>query len=207
MQIITSWDDGDKLDLKLTELLVKYNLTGIFYLPWLLDKSHNLSRVKEFLTKKDCLEIAKTQEIGSHTVSHQFLTRILLEQAEQEIKESRKLWQEFTGQKIASFCYPRGYANEQIIKFVEEAGYTSARNTKIGNLKESPNPFWTDTTVHVGINRQEYNGQNWKDYAFLMLNKCRETDGIYHLFGHSWEIEQNNAWNDLEDLFKEINGR
>ncbi len=57
----TSWDDGHKLDLKLSELLAKYNIAGTFYI------------AKDFqgrMTDEDIIKISKNNEIGAHTITH-----------------------------------------------------------------------------------------------------------------------------------------
>jgi hypothetical protein len=38
--------------------------------------------------------------------------------------------------------------------------------------------------------------------AELYISKIIEKGGIFHIWGHSWEIEQNGLWAQLEDIFK-----
>lgn len=35
-----------------------------------------------------------------------------------------------------------------------------------------------------------------------MFDYVYENGGIFHVFGHSWEIEKFNLWKDLEKLFR-----
>lgn len=74
-------------------------------------------------------------EIGSHGVTHRYLTQIPPEEARDEIFASKEMLENLTGKKVSKFCYPRGYANEQIKQWVKEAGYTYARSTAIGDRK------------------------------------------------------------------------
>ncbi len=124
MKVIASWDDAAVWDIRIAELMKKYSIPTIFYWPVNLEKSINVSRVGKFLTRNQCEEIAKEFEIGSHTVTHSFLTKIPLQSANHEIKESRKNLQEWLNQPINSFCYPRGYANTIIRMIVKNCGYT-----------------------------------------------------------------------------------
>jgi peptidoglycan/xylan/chitin deacetylase (PgdA/CDA1 family) len=205
MKIISSWDDGSKEDIKLAEMLEKYGVKSIFFWPVNLEKSLNCSKIKEFLTLKDCEQIAKKHEIGSHTVTHSYLTRIELPQAEKEIKNSRKFWQDLTKQDVDWFCYPRGWANEDLKQLVKKHGYKYARNTLVGNVSnDHDDPYFIDTSVHVGYNREQYGVLTWQEYFVKMYEKAKAENGTFHFWGHSWELTLNKAWNDLERLLKTL---
>lgn len=203
MKILTSWDDASHEDLKIAELLKKYNLPGIFYWPVNLEKSKNMKRVKKWLSLAECKEIAQSFEVGSHTITHQWLSELNTKQARNEIFDSRKFWQDQTGQEINTFCYPRNKQNTIVRMLVKNAGYTSARTTIVGHLDPGQDLFQTPTTVHVGVDRVEYKDKSWEIFAREMLEKADE-NSIYHLFGHGWEIEASNDWKHLETLFKEL---
>lgn len=205
MKIVTSWDDGCKHDWKVVELLEKHNLPGIFYWPCNLEKSCNVGKVKEFLSINDCIEISKKFDVGSHTVTHQYLTDITTQQARNEVFISKQIWEDILQKPITSFCYPRGRQNGIIRMLVKNAGYKEARTTIVGWIEKSTDPVLTNTTVHAGVDRVEYKGKCWETFAREMLEKARtKENSIFHLFGHSWEIEKNNDWQALDDLFKEL---
>lgn len=204
MKIMASFDDGTVEDIRLAELLDKYDIYAIFYFP-VYGEIVNEKQGRTSLSKGQRKTIAKSFEIGSHTLTHPKLTRIRPAIAWSEISHSRKYLQDEFGQDVESFAYPRGYANPELQVMVKEAGYTNARSTLVGYIHESENPFFTQTTVHVGYNRKEYAGKTWLEYAKHMLNQALKTpDSVYHLFGHSWEIDKNDGWYDLEELFKEL---
>lgn len=205
MKILTSWDDASYHDLRIAELLKKYNLPGIFYWPVNLEKSKNMSRVKKWLSLSDCKEIAKSFEVGSHTITHQWLSELNTKQARNEIFDSRKYWQDQTGQTVETFCYPRNKQNTIVRLLVKNAGYKSARTTVIGHLDVGDDPYLTPTTVHIGIDRLEYKGKPWEVFARDMLEKAKnDPNAVYHLFGHGWEIEEFGDWENLEKLLKEL---
>jgi peptidoglycan/xylan/chitin deacetylase (PgdA/CDA1 family) len=206
MKIIASWDDACFHDLRLAELMKKYNIPTTFYWPYNLEKCVNVGRVKKFLTMEQCVDLSKEFEIGSHTVTHHYLTKINLKQARNEIFESKKLWEDKLGKEVTKFCYPRGYSNSFIKILVKNAGYKEARSTKIGCLTVSEDPFETKTTVHVGVDRVEYKNRSWEIFAREMIKEATE-DSIYHIMGHSWEIEEFSDWNNFEDLLKELTGK
>lgn len=204
MKIKCSFDDGTVEDLKVAELLKKYNLDAIFYFPAkpnYVNEPHGRVSLNDHQRQL----IAKYFEIGSHTVTHPLLTRVDEAKADAEIRLSKTLLENEFEREITSFCYPRGYANPAIQQMVIKAEYTNARSTLVGYIHESENPFFEQTTVHVGCNRNEYGGQSWFEYALRLLADAKATkDSVYHLWGHSWEIEKNQAWEQFELLLSEV---
>lgn len=207
MRIIATWDDGAKQDLRLADLMAKYKIPTIFYWPCALKNSQNLTRVKQFLNLKECKGIAKHFTIGSHTYNHLHLKKETIneKQAKFEIFNSRKFWQDETGQSVDTFCYPRGRFSVEYKDMVKCAGYKSARGVMVGSLNDGKDPYYTQATVHVGIKREEYKNLTWIEYAVMMFKQAQEIkNSTFHMFGHSWEIEANNEWENLESLLKDI---
>lgn len=64
--------------------------------------------------------------IGSHTLTHPFLSRLSKARARAEISESRELIAERTGRPADFFCYPSGDFTAREIALVEAAGYRAA---------------------------------------------------------------------------------
>lgn len=202
MKVIASVDDGSHFDLRAAELMDKYGIECIFYIPVEYEMV-NSAKYREALLPHEFLELASRYEIGSHTLSHSLLTRLEPEAARWEITRSREVLQEMTGQEINSFCYPRGYYSYQIKQWVEEAGYMSARTVQVGQLSPPEDPYLTHTTVHAGFDRKEYGGLSWFEYGCKMFARATE-NSLYHLWFHSWEIEKNNDWQDLETLLQVV---
>ena len=46
--------------------------------------------------------------------------------------------------------------------------------------------------------------QGWHRLAMKTLDFVVRNGGIWHLWGHSWEIDENNDWETLEDLFRAL---
>lgn len=205
MRIIASCDDGSKYDLKFAELMEKYKIPTVFYIPaeW---HSYNLSEGREPLTYSDILWLSQTFEVGSHTITHPLLTRVDFDIAAYEISESQIMLEALLDKRVSKFAYPRGYANPEI-KDVVAKHYEYGRNTLSGNLGLGSDE-WTTPTVQISdSNTRQKN--NWWNYALRMIDKSRalESDGfetIYHFWGHGWEIEKENSWNQLEELLKEF---
>jgi peptidoglycan/xylan/chitin deacetylase (PgdA/CDA1 family) len=85
--------------------------------------------------------LAAGHEIGSHTLTHPFLTRISLAQAREEIFSSKKKLEDSFNVRIEHFCYPYGDWNETLRDLVVAAGYKTAFTTISGVNISSDSAF------------------------------------------------------------------
>lgn len=198
MKLRASFDDGGKLDMRVAELMDKYNIQTTFYIPFRW-KAANGMQGRESISFAEFKDLASRFEIGSHTISHQHLTRLDNDQARAEVIDSRKAMQDISGQEVKSFCPPRGYYNEYIKDLAKEAGYESMRTTKVGYLTVD-DPLEMHTTVHIGYDRKEYD-TDWLTYAKAKLQEANP-DSIYHFWGHSEEIDRLGQWDRFEEFLE-----
>ena len=61
--------------------------------------------------------------IGSHTMTHPFLTRVQEADARRELRESRKELENMLGRRIALFSFPHGDFNGKLVEWCRESGY------------------------------------------------------------------------------------
>lgn len=45
---------------------------------------------------------------------------------------------------------------------------------------------------------------NWLQLAESLARRVMQSGGVFHLWGHSWEIEQTGQWQELEDVLRMI---
>ena len=218
MIITTSWDDGHPLDIKVLELLEKYNLKGTFYIP--------LSNPEYPVMEKSLMkEISAFQEIGGHTVRHVRLNTLSDEDAEYEITRCKILLEEIICQPISAFCFPGGKFSDRDVLLIKKAGYLFGRTTKLlANSKPPSNLMNTSIQAYnhssitllyhclkninaLPIIRNSFFfpfNKNFLRLAEHNISKNIESKSVFHIWGHSWEIEKYNLWKQLEDLFKLI---
>jgi peptidoglycan/xylan/chitin deacetylase (PgdA/CDA1 family) len=65
-------------------------------------------------------------KIGAHTVSHPLLSRLSLEEQEEEIIRSKLDLEKIINKKIGSFSYPHGDYSEETVKLVERSKFKNA---------------------------------------------------------------------------------
>lgn len=213
LMVTTSWDDGQKTDLKLAEMLEKYSIRGTFYIP----KSYP----DNLLPKKDIIALDRKFEIGAHSVSHPNLTKVSLAEAKREIEESKTYLEDLLGHSISMFCYPNGRYNEEIKKMVKDARFIAARTCDPGGFNLPQDPYQWYVTLFAS------NGSplmalkiwwkfhlwkvssllDWESRAKLLFDLALQKGGVYHIYGHSAELERDNEWDKLERVLKYFSNR
>ena len=210
--VTTSWDDGSVYDLCLAELLSKYEIPATFYIP-----IKNPERM--VLEIREIRAIGERFEIGGHTENHKVLTNISLKEAKREIINGKKKLEDIIGREITSFCYPKGFYNQDVKQLVGICGFNYARTVSLFETKIT-DKLTAGTTVHAYdhkplvyvrelgrlglLGRLGIIGKRWDEIAIYWLNYCRKVGGIYHLWGHSWEIEERGDWKKLEKVLSYI---
>lgn len=76
--------------------------------------------------------------IGSHTVSHPFLTRCDKARLQFELHSSKRLLRELTGQEVDLFAYPTGNYDRRVAEAVNSAGYRAAFAVNSHNIGIPP---------------------------------------------------------------------
>jgi peptidoglycan-N-acetylglucosamine deacetylase len=212
--VTTSWDDGSIQDLKLGELLMKYGIKGTFYIP-------RSSKRNTPMQKIDLLELSARHEIGAHTVNHAHLTLISRSEAKTEIDGSKLYLEDITGKKISMFCYPFGEFNEDTKQIVKASGFIGARTVKFNGLKDIPDPYEFGITTPASNHQSDESGEiarysqavsikslaDWEIKAKLLFDLAIADGGIWHLWGHSWEIGDHNDWSKLERVLNYVSHR
>jgi len=145
--ILLTFDDGlkDFYD-NAFPIIKKYDANAIVFVPAGLVGSFNqwdyekLNVRKKLMNWEEIKRVYKEGiEIGSHTLTHPFLTKIPKEMAKTEIQDSKKILEDMLSAEITCFCYPYGDYNGTIRDLVIEAGYKYAFTTKEGSLEQSDN--------------------------------------------------------------------
>jgi peptidoglycan/xylan/chitin deacetylase (PgdA/CDA1 family) len=215
--VTTSWDDGYPLDLRIAEMLSSRSLLGTFYVP--LKGYEGL----ETLSDADLRSLYTSDfEIGAHGVSHKTLRRLCSEELEREVTVCKQKLQHCLGREITMFCYPNGHYDRRVLEAVKRAGYAGARTCRMCLIDRNFRAFEMPTSMQAfPHSRHRYlrNIGRSGDFSLMWkyvteLSRCRnwielgkhlfdvvlERGGVWHLYGHSWEIETLQLWEGLEEL-------
>jgi peptidoglycan/xylan/chitin deacetylase (PgdA/CDA1 family) len=99
--------------------------------------------------------------IGSHTMTHPFLTRVQEADAKRELRESRKELESMLGRRIALFSFPHGDFNDKLVEWCRESGYEHV-------FTILPEPAFCESDHYV-IGRVGVNLNDWKIEFLLKL--------------------------------------
>jgi hypothetical protein len=217
--VTTSWDDGHAFDVRLADLLERYGLPGTFYVA---PRCVHLSP-RQRLTPGALAALAERFEIGGHTLTHQPLPSLALSAAAAEIRDGKDDLEAMIGAPLRSFCYPGGMYSASHIDLVREAGFSVARTVRRYVSAPPADPLQVATTFHAYRHFTDISSiarwfhfhpgrswrrwWNWDDFAIQLFDLILCTGGVFHLWGHSWEIDARGEWARVERVLRHIGRR
>ncbi|MBV9760559.1 MAG: polysaccharide deacetylase family protein [Acidobacteriaceae bacterium] len=222
--VTTSWDDGDPNDRKLADLLSRYRLKGTFYVP--VQPYHGKNRLQT-----SDLRALHTEnfEIGAHSVSHKNLSDLGGEELIHEVRDCKQILEQLLGDQVPMFCYPNGRYDADAVEQVRRAGYSGARSTRMLSVARKFDAYRMPTSLQAyphgkaaylrnqgraknisGLAKYALQWQQcrrWIDLGKALFDRVWSKGGVWHLYGHSWEIEELGLWDELREMFEYVAGR
>jgi peptidoglycan-N-acetylglucosamine deacetylase len=214
--VTTSWDDGHPSDLRVADLLEKHGLRGTFYVPCSNSEGRPVMRSTEIV------QVGRRFEIGGHTQNHISLTEIAPRLAANQIRANKKRLEDLLGREVCGFAYVRGRHNCIVRGLVDEAGYRYARTVKNLMSTLGPDRLQVPTTTQFFAHSTSTYVRNYMsggptpqrttilaavlrgDELATRLSRaawaCARSGGYFHLWGHSWELDEHDLWNELDRL-------
>jgi len=222
--VTTSWDDGDPFDLKVAEHLRARNLPGTFYVTTAGYDG------REPLEPAELRTLASGGfEIGAHGVSHSILTALSPKELVREVRVCRTTLEDILGVPVPMFGYPKGRHNAKVIKQLKDAGYTGARTIHMLRQRLDFDPFLMPTSLlavpalkklyvknllRSGNSRglldyltQFIRLDSWVTLGKALFDQVLNEGGVWHLHGHSWEIEELGLWDELKQMLDYVSNR
>lgn len=220
--VTTSWDDGDRADLKLADLLHSRGVAGTLYVP-----------IKPYLgrpalTRNEMRMLADAGfEIGGHGVDHEHMPSLSREETLRVVRECKNRLEATVGQPVRMFCYPGGHFTAVTVRCLADAGYYGARTTRMLATRLSFDRFEMPTTVQAYPHRgftyfknavkakrpaRLYNyaiggRSSWVELGKRTFDRVLREGGVWHLYGHSWELEDHHLWDGLAELLDYVSHR
>lgn len=207
-----SYDDGVTQDIRLINLLNKYNLKGTFNL-----NSENFgkgtywpclnTRISHYkVMKEQVKDIYEGHEVAVHTLTHPNLTTLSEEEIIYQVETDRLNLSELVGYEVVGMAYPCGGVNNddrvaEIIK--NHTGVKYARTINDTNTFDvSENLYrYHPTIYHIDMDKLLKIGQEFID---LKPDKPQ----VLYVWGHSYELDIDTSyWVKLEEFCKLISNR
>lgn len=232
VQFTTSWDDGHLLDMRLAELLHKHGIKGTFYVPARVAPGGCCNPDGfEVLQGAQLRQLGSEFEIGSHTLDHRSLDSQPADEVRHQIVAGKRWLEDQLGRRVDGFCYPNGHHDETARRLVRESGFRYGRTTEDLHDGLDPDPFRMPVTLQfyprrridvaknfVREERRRLGQWRWpgrlpvfasafaeEDFAARfrrLLDRACQRGGIFHVWGHSWEIDRIGAWSMLDELLR-----
>lgn len=98
-------------------------------------------------------------------------------------------------------AYPFGTYNDKVISVLEKAGIEYSRTVNSTHNFNIPENFlvWNPTCHHDDGKLMEL-----ADSFFNEGSKLRSSLKLFYLWGHTYEFDNNNNWDMIEELFEKI---
>lgn len=220
--VTTSWDDGDLMDLRLADLLRSKGMPGTFYIPIQSYRKRSLSHAQLRALAGEGFEI------GAHSVTHKLLHGLSNLELAAEINPCKPILEDIVGREVRMFCYPQGRYDTNTVRALKGAGYSGARTIRMLVTRPDFDSFQIPTTVQSFPHRpftyfrnaakvlnveglrtcfsQRAGLRNWIELAKRLFDSVVENGGVWHMYGHSWEIDDLGLWKDLSALLDYVSG-
>jgi peptidoglycan-N-acetylglucosamine deacetylase len=223
--VTTSWDDGDRYDLRVAEILRARQIPGTFYIPI---TPHQQARPALNHCELRSLS-SEGFEIGAHGFSHKLLWRLSTEELAKEIGPCRPILEDILGAEVRMFCYPKGRYDANTVRALKQAGYVGARTNRMLATRFAFSPFAMPTTVQISQHTKYAYIKNmaragtieslqlclthlsrlgdWIELGKRLFDSVLKNGGIWHLYGHSREVEEFGMWEGLEEMLDYVSKR
>lgn len=212
MKAITfSYDDGVTQDIRFVDILNKYGLKGTFNLnSGYLGQGFNADFGKKVVSyfrvpQEDVAKIYAGHEVAVHTVGHPNLTTLSEQEIIEQVEKDREKLEQLVGYDIVGMAYPCGGTNNndfvaEVIKSRTKIKYarTITENYSFdlqGNLYR-----FNPTVFHL-------NFEKLYQLAEEFLAADYTEPKIFYIWGHSYEFDFDNTWDQFEEFCKFISGK
>lgn len=207
-----SYDDGTTQDIRLVELLNRYNLKATFNLNsgllgkngWLIRGDERISHYKVW--PGDVRELYAEHEVAVHTLTHTNLTTLDEPEIIRQVEQDRLRLSELAGYEVVGMAYPCGGVNndDRVAKIIREhTGVRYSRTiTSTYNFDVQKNLYRFNPTVsHLQWDRIT-------DLTEKFVAMEPETPQIFYIWGHSFEFDYDDSyWTKMDEFCKFISGR
>lgn len=191
-----SYDDGKVQDERLVGIFNQYGIKGTFNLNYgLLEKPPRLSAER-------VQWLYRGHEIATHTMSHPTIGRCPLTETAEEILEDRKGLERLTGQIVRGHAYPNGSYNEEIKQLFRSLGIAYGRVvTAVDDFELPKDPMEWHPTCHHNDPEPMQKARFFAEY------KKKQYLKLMYVWGHSYEFDNNDNWEVIEEFCRFIGGR
>jgi peptidoglycan/xylan/chitin deacetylase (PgdA/CDA1 family) len=125
--LMITFDDGYESHRFAADELIRRGLRAVFYVTW-----SNLGK-NGYLTHSEVRDLrSKGFEIGSHSLTHTYLTRLNDGDLEREVSESKERLEDLVGGPVDTIAIPYGAYDRRVLASAFAAGYARVTTSDTG---------------------------------------------------------------------------
>ena len=208
--ITFSFDDGTVQDVRLINILNKYDLKGTFNICSALlgvpNTVRKYGRAIEHskVRAEDVRSIYAGHEVAVHTLTHPWLNKLDDDEVVREIEEDRVRLSELCGYEVFGMAYPFGIYDERILSLMRErTGVKYSRTIKNTHAFDLPKADEL-LTWHPSVYYIEPEFESVVD-EFLALDA--DEPQLLYIWGHSFELDSDIGDATFDRICKKLAGR
>lgn len=203
-----SYDDGVVQDMRLVEILDKHGLKGTFNLNTSSFGPGKVNWSSRRMTAEQIVALFKNSphEVAVHTLNHPFLEQLPPNMATYEVLGDRKNIEDIFGTVCRGMAYPFGFSfsadSQETVDILKACGILYARTTAPSLSLNFPTDWLRlKPTCH-------HKSDKLNDLADKLLNEsCTRAPWLLYVWGHSYEFDDNDNWDLIENFAEKISGR
>ena len=204
--VTLSYDDGVIFDKKLIEIMDKYGLKGTFNIN---SGRYAKNEGERRMTEKTAYELYANShhEVAVHGVNHLSIGEVPIATGTMDIVNDRLNLEKTYGKQIRGMAYANGSVGDNAEQILTCAGIRSSRTTKTTEKFDIPsNWLKLDPTCHHNNPRLMELAKEFVEYKqrdYTPAHRCL----LFYLWGHSYEFNDNNNWEIIEQFASYVGGR
>lgn len=204
-----SYDDGVQQDKRLVDIINAHGLKCTFNINSGCYAEEGTEypegTIHRRMTRRECLELYKNSghEVAVHSLTHPFLEKLSPARVSYEVLKDRENLEKEFGGIVRGMAYPMGTFSDDVVEAIKNCGIAYSRTT-VSTERFSVPTDWLrmPATCHHRNPRLMELAQKFTE---AKMQKKHPT--LFYLWGHSYEFEDNNNWNIIEEFAEYMGGR
>ena len=198
-----SYDDGVEQDQKLIDIFKEYGMRATFNLNSGLyaeeETKYPEGQVHRRMSESMVSKLYKQEgiEVAIHGSTHPWLDHMPVNMCTKDLMEDREKLEQQFGTIVRGMAYPYGTYNDDVVASMRAVGIVYSRNVHSTHNFDMPQDWMRlPSTCH-------HNDPELMNLANRFLTETGwGRPWMFYLWGHSYEFEQNNNWEVIEEFVK-----
>lgn len=203
-----SYDDAVEQDIRFIDILnshglkCTFNINSGLYAP--VGTVYPEGQIHRRMTESQATKLYTNSghEVAVHAYTHPFLENLTPSAVALEILRDRETLEAQFGGVVRGMAYPYGTYSDSVVEVLKNCGIVYARTTKSTEKFDIPTDWLRlPATCHHTNKRLMELAKTFAETEYIRTPK------LFYLWGHTYEFEDSNNWNVIEEFAEYIGGR